>query len=54
MAGHCVALVDPQAQPLLQNIFDDSELLQAISASACEEVHSDDKSCGSDGSAQYD
>ena len=23
LAGHCVALADPQAQPLMQNIFDD-------------------------------
>ena len=45
--GHCVALVDPWAKPLMQNIYDDSELLQAISDSALEEqeVNSDDNSC---------
>ena len=44
LGGHCVALASPQAQPLMQNIFDDSELLQAISDSALEEqeVNSDD------------
>ena len=30
LPGHCVALVDPWAQPVIYNIFDDSELLQAI------------------------
>ena len=47
--GHCVALVDHWAKPLIQNIFDDSELLQAISDSALEEqeFNSEDKSCGS-------
>jgi hypothetical protein len=51
LAGHCVALARPQTQPLIQNIFDDSELLQAISDSALEEasndkeVNSEDKSC---------
>ena len=49
-----MALVDPWAKPLMQNIFDDSKLLQAISASACEEVNSDDNSCGKDGSVQID
>jgi hypothetical protein len=49
MGGHCVALANPQAKPLMQNIFDDSELLQAISDSALEEqeFNSEDKSCGS-------
>ena len=52
MAGHCVALVDPVAQPLMQNIFDDSDLLQAISRSALEEqeVNEDDNLCRSDAS----
>jgi len=52
LSGHCIALASPQAQPLMQNIFDDSELLQAISASALEEkeVNSDDNSCRSDAS----
>ena len=47
LGGHCVALASPQAQPMMQNIYDDSELLQAISDSALEEqeVNSDDKSC---------
>ena len=47
LGGHCVALASPQAQPLMQNIFDDSELLQAISDSALEEqkVNSNDDSC---------
>ena len=50
--GHCVALARPQAQPLMQNIYDDSELLQAISDSALEErlVNIEDNSCRSEGS----
>ena len=36
-AGHCMALVDQNSQPLIQNIFDDSEILQANSYSAREE-----------------
>ena len=55
-----MALVDPQAQPLMQNIFDDSELLQAISDSALEEggaerkVNSVDESSESDESAHQE
>jgi len=58
LGGHCRALVDPWAKPLMQNLFDDSKLLQAISDSALEEASDDqeviskDKSCRSDGSMQ--
>jgi hypothetical protein len=27
LGDHCVALVDPKARPLMENIFDDSEIL---------------------------
>ena len=30
LGGHCVALASPQAQPLMQNIYDDSELLEVL------------------------
>ena len=52
LGGHCVALASPQAQPLMQNIFDDSKLLQASSDSALEEqeINSDYNSCRSDAS----
>jgi len=34
LPGHCVALVNSKAEPMMQNIYDDSELLQAISHEA--------------------
>jgi len=54
LGGHCVALASPQAQPLMQNIFDDSELLQDISESTLkeQEVNRDDKSVRRENSKQ--
>jgi len=55
LTGHCVALAAPHAQPLMQNMFDDSELLQFSAyeeESDGQEMNSDDKSCESDGSNQ--
>jgi len=38
LPGHCMALVSPEAMPLVQNISDDSHVLQAIENSRREGI----------------
>ena len=39
--NHCVALVESQSMPLIQNVFDESSLLQAVSCENDRDLDSD-------------
>ena len=42
-AGHCMALVDNQSEPLIRNIFDDSEMVQPNSEEEKDDGVEEDK-----------